>query len=172
MHPVLRTSAVFLFAALPLAGRAQSTRDEVADKAAIQAIVQSEQDSWNCGDADAFSAHFAPDGSFTNIVGMQTYGRAPFQKQHAYIFSTIYKGSHNELTIGTLRFLRPDVAVADIDGVLSKIVRVPPGSPLFPDGSMHVKLQLVLSKENGTWQIDAFHNVVVNPALAAGGPPK
>ncbi len=168
MHLALRTSAVFLAALSPVTVHAQQDQD----KAAIQSIVQAEQDAWNRGDADAFSTHFAADGSFTNIVGMQTYGRVPFQQQHARILSTIYKGSHNEFTIGTLRFIRPDVAIADVDGILSKIVRVPPGSPVFPDGSIHVKLQLVLSKENGTWQIDAFHNVVVNPALAGGIPPK
>jgi hypothetical protein len=35
---------------------------------------------------------------------------------------------------------------------------------------MHTRLQMVLSKEHGVWQIDAFHNVAVSPALA--GPPK
>lgn len=166
MQPALRTSVVFLVALFPVAAHSQQDQD----KAAIQAIVQAETEAWNRGDAEAFSTHFALDGSFTNIVGMQTYGRVPFQKQHAYIFSTMYKGSHNEFAIGTLRFIRPDVAIADVDGVLSKIVRVPPGSPVFPDGSIHVKLQLVLSKENGMWQIDAFHNVVVNPALAGALP--
>jgi uncharacterized protein (TIGR02246 family) len=170
MHPALRTSVVFLAVVLPLVARAQP-QDEAAAKSAIQAIVQDEADAWNRGDAAAFSAHFAPDGSFTNIVGMQSYGRVPFQAQHQRIFSTIYKGSHNEFTIGRIHFIRPDVAVADIDGVLSHMVSVPPDTPLFPDGTMHVKLQLVLSQQNGAWQIDSFHNVTVNPHVT-GGPPK
>ena len=140
------------------------------DKAAIQAIVQDEQDAWNRGDAKAFAAHFAPDGSFTNVVGMQAYGIAPFIKQHERIFSTIYKGSHNAMTLGNLRFVRPDVAVADIDSVVTNAVSVPPGTEREPDGSLHSKLQLVLSRENGTWGIVAFHNVAVNPAVA--GPPR
>lgn len=142
------------------------------DKAAIQAIVQDEQDAWNRGDAQAFAAHFAPDGSFTNIVGMQTYGVEPFLKQHQYIFSTIYKGSHNEFKLGKTQFLRPDVAVADVDSVLSHFVSVPPGTPLGSDGAVHTRLQLVLSKDNGQWRIHAFHNVVVNEALANAGPPR
>lgn len=167
MQTALRVLLLLLCAAFPITTTAQQD----ADRAAIQHIVQDEQDAWNRGDAAAFSAHFADNGSFTNIVGMQTYGRAAFQAQHQYILSTIYKGSHNELTLGKVNFVRPDVAIADVDGVLSKMVHVPAGSPTFPDGSMHVKLQLVLSKENGTWQIDSFHNVTVNPAMA-GGPPK
>lgn len=165
MHVALRSSLLFLAATFPIAASAQQPQD----RAAIQAIVQNESDAWNRGDSKAFAAPFAEDGSFTNIVGMQTYGRAPFQAQHQYIFTTIYKGSHNELTIGRLKFVRPDIAIADVDGVLSNMISAPRGTPLFPDGSMHVKLQLVLSKQNGAWQIDSFHNVTVNPALS--GPP-
>lgn len=141
-----------------------------ADRAAIQAIVQDEQDAWNRGDAHSFAAHFAPDGSFTNIIGMQTYGVEPFFQQHQHIFSTIYKGSHNELKLGKTRFIRPDVAVADVDSTLSHFVSVPPGTPLGSDGAVHTRLQLVLSKDNGTWQIQAFHNVVLNEALASAPP--
>ncbi len=166
MNATLRSSMLCLSALLPLAAHAQQNDD----KAAIQAIVQDEQDAWNRGDAKAFASHFASDGSFTNIVGMQTYGLEPFLKQHERIFSTIYKGSHNEFTLGVLRFVRPDVAVADVDSVLTKTVSVPAGIVLGADGGMHTRLQLVLSKENGAWQIDAFHNVPVNPAYAS--PPK
>ncbi len=141
------------------------------DKAAIQAIVHDEQDAWNRGDAKAFAAHFAADGSFTNVVGMQSYGVAPFLKQHERIFSTIYKGSHNDFTLGALRFIRPDVAIADVDSVLTNTVSAPPGILRGADGGIHTRLQLVLSKENGTWQIDAFHNVAVNPSVG-DGPPK
>jgi uncharacterized protein (TIGR02246 family) len=157
---------VFLLSTCSILASAQQPQD----RAAIQAIVSDEQEAWNRGDAKAFSAHFAPDGSFTNVVGVQTYGIAPFQKQHEYIFSTIYKGSHNEFTIGKLCFIRPDVAVADVDSVLSKTVSVPPGLALWPDGALHTKLQLVLSKENGAWQIDAFHNVAASPTQSGGHP--
>ncbi len=132
--------------------------------------MQTESDAWNRGDAKAFAAPFALDGSFTNIVGMQTYGRAPFEKQHNLIFTTIYKGTHNELTIGHLHFVRPDVAIADVDAVLSKIPQVPAWVPLGADGALHTKLQLVLSKNNGTWQIDAFHNVPVNASALQNQP--
>lgn len=165
MHVALRSS-LLLLAAIGIQVPAQQEQD----RASIKALVQEEGNAWNRGDAKAFAAHFAEDGSFTNIVGMQTYGRTPFQAQHQYIFTTIYKGSHNELTIGRLKFVRPDVAIADVDGVLSNMISPPRGTPLFPDGSMHVKLQLVLSKQDGAWQIDSFHNVTVNPA-ATGGPP-
>ena len=168
MRVLFQALAFSVPALTPLFSHAQAD----ADKAAIQAIVQDEQDAWNRGDAHAFAAHFAPDGSFTNIIGMQTYGIEPFFKQHEHIFATIYKGSHNELKLGRTQFIRPDVAVADVDSVLSHFVSVPPGTPLGNDGAVHTRLQLVLSKENGQWRIDAFHNVVLNEALANAGPPR
>jgi uncharacterized protein (TIGR02246 family) len=133
------------------------------DEAQIQAIVLSESDAWNRGDAEAFGAHYAEDGSFTNVIGQQLYGRQAFIAQHARIFSTIYKGSHNTLSIGKIRFLRPDVVVVDIDGVLSGANRLPPGLKAAEDGALHVKLQEVMTKENGNWWIAAFHNVAVYP---------
>jgi len=135
----------------------------VDDKAAIQAIVQSEGDAWNAGDAEAFAKYYAEDGSFTNVIGQQLYGRKAFIEQHARIFSTIYKGSHNDFSIGKIKFLRPDVAVVDIDGILKGANRLPPGLKALEDGALHVKLQEVMTKESGVWMIAAFHNVAVYP---------
>jgi uncharacterized protein (TIGR02246 family) len=135
----------------------------VEDRGAIEALVQSEAEAWNRGDAEAFAAHFAEDGSFTNVIGRQLYGREAFIEQHKRIFSTIYKGSHNAFSIGKIKFLRPDVAVVDIDGILSGASQLPPGLKPLEDGAMHVKLQEVMTKESGAWMIAAFHNVAVYP---------
>jgi hypothetical protein len=56
---------------LPLAVRAQTPAD---DEAQIRAIVQSETDAWNRGDAEAFGAHYAENGSFTNVIGQDFMG--------------------------------------------------------------------------------------------------
>ena len=45
------------------------------DKAEITAVVQSENEAWNRGDAEGFAAHYAEHGSFTNVIGQQLYGR-------------------------------------------------------------------------------------------------
>ena len=156
-----------LLAASPLAPAQGTPQDE----AQIRAIVQSEGDAWNRGDAEAFAAHYSETGSFTNVIGQQLYGRAGFVAQHAKIFSTIYQGSHNTLIVTKIAFLRPDVAVVDIDGALFGAKSTPPGLKTFPDGALHVKLQEVMTREKNGWIIAAFHNVAVYP-LPAGGPPK
>ena len=141
------------------------------DEAKIRAIVQSEADAWNQGDAEAFAAHYSEKGDFTNVVGQQLYGRPAFIAQHARIFSTIYKGSHNVFSVSKITFLRPDVALVDIDGILSGANRLPPGLKALDDGTLHVKLLEVMTKEKEGWTIAAFHNVAVTP-LPPGGPPK
>ena len=162
-------SLLFLIAffSLTFAGVAQSRRE---DEVQIRAIVQSEEDAWNRGDAEGFGAHYAEDGSFTNVIGQQLYGRKAFIAQHAGIFSTIYKGSHTSFAASRITFLRPDVALVEIDGALSGANRLPPGLKADTDGVLHVKLQEVMTKEKGVWWIAAFHNVAVYP-LPAGGPP-
>lgn len=141
-----------------------------AEDAQIRAVVQSEQDAWNAGDAEAFGAHYAEDGSFTNVIGQQLYGRTAFVAQHAAIFSTIYKGSHNVLSVGRITYLRPDVAVVDIDGALTGATRLPPGLKAGEDGALHVKLQEVMTRGAYGWTVAAFHNVAVYP-LPAGAVP-
>ena len=41
-----------------------------ADEAAIRDILKEEVAAWNLGDANAYSQHFATDGTFTNLLGM------------------------------------------------------------------------------------------------------
>ena len=102
-------------------------RDLSHDTAAIEAFVAGLSDSWNRGDARAFSARFAADGSFTNVLGIVAYGRKIFELRHTEIFSTIYKGSRLQQSIGKLRFIRPAVAVVDVDAAVTGYVRLPPG---------------------------------------------
>ncbi len=137
--------------------------NKAAETAAIEALIASLVEAWNHHDAKAFSARFMPDGSFTNIIGMQLYGREGFEKQHAGIFATIYKDSSAQFTIGKLRFVRPDVAVVDVDGTVTGYASLPPGIPAAADGALHTKLQIIALKEKGQWWITAFHNVVVVP---------
>ena len=161
MHFVCRTLGCIVLMVACAAPVAFGQSDK--DKADIAAIVQGEGDAWNRGDAEGFAAHYAENGSFTNVIGQQLYGRKAFIEQHARIFSTIYKGSHNTFQVTHVNFVRPDVAVVDIDGTLRGALRLPPGLKAGEDGALHVKLQEVLTKETNGWTIAAFHNVAVYP---------
>jgi uncharacterized protein (TIGR02246 family) len=140
--------------------RAQSG---LSDSRAIEALVAELTDAWNRGDARAFSARFAADGSFTNVLGIVAYGREIFELRHAEIFRTIYQGSVLQQSIGRLYFIRPDVAVVDVDAAVSGYPRLPPGVQAANDGALRAKLQLVVTREDSEWWIAAFHNVDVKP---------
>ena len=160
-HLTTLSAALALSLALsPLLAQVRAVTPSPQDTAAISSIVTDLTNAWNQGDATAFSSHYAADGSFTNIIGTTLYGRPAFQKQHNGIFTTIYKGSTNAFTIDHLQFIRPDVAIADITSRLSGTSSFPPGVKPRPDGSILTRLQLVLTRESGTWWIVAFHNVV------------
>jgi uncharacterized protein (TIGR02246 family) len=98
---------------------------------------------------------------------MVYYGREEFEERHAQIFKTIYKGSVLKQSIGKLRFVRPDVAIVDINVELSGVLSVPPGVRTDPDHVIRTKLQLVLVNEKGDWWITAYHNVAVSPKPTA-----
>ncbi len=158
-----RLFLILLAGLLATSLRAPAASPAPENETEIRAIVQSQSDAWNRGDAEAFAANYVENGSFTNVIGLQIYGRQGFVAQHAKIFSTIYKGSRNSLSVTKIIFLRPDVAVVNIDGALLGATSLPPGLRAGPDGALHVKLQEVMTKEKGKWWIAAFHNVAVYP---------
>ena len=138
---------------------------------AILNVIAAEDAAWKDGDAEAFCDAATPDVVFTNIVGMFSVGHAPMVAQHARIFSTIYQGSTLKQTITNLALVRPDVAIVDTLAELSGFKHLPPGSEAV-DGVMKTRLEQVMLWEGGRWRVASFHNVPVNPAAMAGGPPK
>ena len=139
----------------------ETTTAGADDRAAITAVVQSQAEAWNRADAEAFAERYAEDGTFTNVAGTRIYGKGGFVEQHAQIFRTLFAGSHLALTVGRIHFVRPDVAVVDLDATLANVQQVPPGARLGSEGALHTKLQEVLTREDGRWWIAAFHNVAV-----------
>ncbi len=133
------------------------------DENGIRAMITAQTEAWNRGDAKAYSKFFHEDGSFTNIMGTTSFGRQGFESRHEELFATIYKGSNLKLTIKRLKFLRPDVALADIEAKLDGYSKLPPGIRTEPDGILRTRLQQVLIYENGMWGIAAFHNVDLKP---------
>ena len=131
------------------------------DEARISRIIADQVVAWNAGDAKAFSASFADDGSFTNIRGDVFYGHQAFEDRHAEIFRTFFKGSKLAMSVSKIRFLRPDVAIVDVITEVSELKGLPPGIRASTDGKIHTRLQEVFVKDGGTWRIASYHNVDV-----------
>ena len=145
-----------------------------ADEHAIADIVARTEAAWNKGDAAAFCAAMAEDVDFINVLGEHHQGRDTVARGHQFIFASIYKDSRVRYTVERVRFLRADVALAIIHATL--ISRLPPNAIASAerqariDEEMHesqARPTMVLAKNDGRWQIVAFHNTTIAPKPTA-----
>jgi uncharacterized protein (TIGR02246 family) len=137
--------------------------DRTADSVSIERLIVSLEEAWARADAGAFASRFANDGTFTNVLGMFFRGRDAFRDRHDAVFRTVFKGSTLTLRISTLRFIRTDVAIADMDAELRGFTTLSGGYTAMPDGAVRSRLLMVLVREHGEWWISAYHNVAVAP---------
>jgi uncharacterized protein (TIGR02246 family) len=108
MRRILMTAVLGLAGAGVILGQ---TRAADAEKA-IQAAVDSYTAAFNNRDLDGFLAHFADDADYLDQGGKQYTGKAALAK----LFKRTLAGLRDQklkTTITSLRFLRPDVAIAD-----------------------------------------------------------
>jgi uncharacterized protein (TIGR02246 family) len=136
---------------------------------AIVALLDREVAAWDRGDSAAYAADVRRDCVMTNILGAVFTGREAFEQAHARIFSTFFRGSRMTQSVRSLRFLRPDVAVAHLDVQVAGFESLPPGARAGPDGVLRTRLEQVLVKDGADWAIAAYHNVEVKPPPPAGG---
>ena len=135
-----------------------------ADETAIRRLMDDLVAAWNLGDADAFSARYRDDGTFTNVFGALHFGREEFLRRHAEVFRGFLKGTTITMGVRKLRFVRPDVAVLDADMAYSGFHALPAGVQAMPDGLVHSSLLMVLVKDTNHWWIAAYHNIWQSPA--------
>jgi len=134
-----------------------------ADETAIQELIEAMTAAWRGGSAEAYGARYQADATFTNVFGDFYVGRQDFDRRHEEVFAGIFKGTKLSMQIRKLRFLRRDVAVADIVTTLAGAKLRPHDVKVGPDGALHSALLMVLTKEQGQWEIAAYHNVWQSP---------
>jgi uncharacterized protein (TIGR02246 family) len=137
--------------------------DNAQAEVAIRAIVAAQVQAWNAGDGRAYARDVAPDASFTNIFGMVMYGHDAFEKRHAEILASFYKGTTKSQAVKRLRFVTPDVAVVDIDNEVRGVRTLPSGLAVPADGIVRTQLMQVFVRRDGRWLVEAYHNVDVKP---------
>ena len=129
------------------------------DETEIRKLIKAMTAAWSRGDAKAYGARYRADATFTNVFGDFYVGRQDFDSRHEEVLAGIFKSTTLSMEIRKLRFLRPDVAVADIVTSLVGARLRPPGVEVGPDGALHSALLMVLTKEQDQWEISAYHNV-------------
>jgi uncharacterized protein (TIGR02246 family) len=133
------------------------------DEQAIHDLVRQLETAWNASDSRGFAAPFTEDADFIQIYGLEMEGRPAIDSSHRHIFDTIYKGSHNSLSLRRVRFVRPDVAIAFGQAHLK-----------FHESGETREIRsrptMIVVKDQGRWQIVAFQNtrIAEMPAVVKG----
>ena len=163
----MKATAIIIVLLAGVIAAAQSKPDEDA----IRKILDDETATWNQGDTDGYSKHFAADGTFTNVMGMFFTGRQAFRDRHEIIFKGPFRGSILQLQVVSLRFLTPDVAVCETLTWVSRFKSgAPPGLRLDTKDRLRTRLLQVMAKRRGEWQIVVYHNVDIKPTVEAPEP--
>ena len=141
----------------PLAGLAQGSP---ADRQSIKDLIQAHATAWNKRDAKAAAAVMAPDAVWITSSGTVLHGRKEIERAHREWLAedSAAGGSthvHPAETI-EIRFLRADVAVADL---ASQFI-AKPKPPALPPAPETTYLFIVLTKDRGIWRIAQLRNTV------------
>jgi uncharacterized protein (TIGR02246 family) len=139
--------------------------DEIreGDERSIRTLMAEMDNAWNRGDAKAWSKPFAKDADFVNILGSVFEGRSAIERRHAEILATIFHGSRVTGEVRRVLFLKPDVAIVDVNIELVGYSRLPPGVQAREDSALRTRYKHIMSKGSGEWQIVASQNTDVKP---------
>jgi uncharacterized protein (TIGR02246 family) len=150
-------SAVAGFAGLALVlGQAPAADAEKE----VRAELDSYTAAFNKGDLDGLLAHFAADADFVNDSGEQLKGKAGLAELFKQTLADL-KGYKLAVTITSLRFLRPDVALLDGEATLTA-----------PDGASDSgRFNVVWTKSDGKWLMSSVHDLAQPSDLTADASP-
>jgi uncharacterized protein (TIGR02246 family) len=143
MHKLVTAAIVSLVVAMPLTAQDGSPSDEAAIRAVIKAFI----DTREANDAKGLTALLTEDVDQQQTSGNTRRGReAVVTGSMATQQST---GGRRTITVDSLRFVTPDVAIAD--GRYDSVGR--------SDGTdQRMLTSMVLRRESGGWKIAAIRN--------------
>lgn len=173
------TGAVATVAA-PTAIRAQENRLMSSTPATItadgegqiRALIASQAAAWNRHDAKAWAAPFVQSAEFINILGTPFSGKPAIEGITARIFTTIFKDSHDSVSVQKIVWVSPELAIAHYEHAVSGYTALPPGiqpSETGADGKgvLRTRMVYVLKKGADGWQIVNGQNTAILPAFKA-----
>ena len=151
---MMRTLLVLCLAAVP-SSALQSPGTQPSDEAAIRAVVRNYVNARELRDPAAIEALFTTDADQHTTAGEWRRGRP--QVIRGSLASSTQNPGNRSITVETVRFLTPDVAIAD-----------GPYEITMNDSVRRMWTTLVLEREDGAWRIAAIRNMV--PATNPAGP--
>lgn len=125
------------------------------DRDAITAIINNQQKAWNAGDPAAYVQDCVESMEFTDLAGTVVTGQKAFQDRMKEMFRTHFRGARLQSTVRQILFVRPRVAIADIDAEITRYKSSPPGASATPGHPLRIRLKYVLTREGKGWVIAA-----------------
>jgi uncharacterized protein (TIGR02246 family) len=134
-----------------------TTSAPVGQDSAVRAVLDRVYAAWADNDADAFVASYAADATAL-LPGSYLRDKEAIRATMAAVFAGPFKGSRGVHEVQSIRFLGAGTAV-----VISKggIVLAGETEPRSENRALET---WVLSQQDGTWRVNAFHNCPENPA--------
>ncbi|GGK95678.1 hypothetical protein Sme01_31080 [Sphaerisporangium melleum] len=144
-----------LFCAVPPAVAVTPDAPPDGDLAALGDIWRRQAAAWSKGDAAAYAAIYSPDADLVNIRGEHLHGRGAIASRIQHYFANDLKQT---------RILRLDEKIRLVSPAMAIIVRkdcvLYGAEPACRPANLSVNSS-VMVKRYGQWQIESFHNTLV-----------
>ena len=139
---------LFIVTCALLSGGVSAQSSVPAEEQAIKNILARFYDGWNAHDVEKMVSVYAEDVDHINVFAEWHKGKQAIKEDLKRFHAGPAKNSRKTYTIEKIRFIKPDVAVAQVRS-LSTV------------GNLGT---YVMSKESGNWLVVSFTNVSYEPA--------
>jgi uncharacterized protein (TIGR02246 family) len=149
----------------------QSPAASLDAEAEIRALIVAQAAAWNRRDAKAWASPFQQSAEFINILGTPFSGKPAIEEITTRIFASIFKDSHDSVTVRKIKLVNPDFAIVHYEHAVSGYTALPPGiqpSEMDADGKgvLRTIMVYVLQRDSGgQWTIVNGQNTAILPAF-------
>ena len=155
-----RPAGLCVLAVLVAATSLDAKGDSAAERSeaeAVNAVISATTKAFNRHDARAWAQLSTPDARLVTVRGESMRGSAEIENGLQSIFKARARNATLRTLDVTVKFIRPDVALAHVTNEMSGVV-APDGTAMPPHQELSIR---VLVKDGGVWRIAAFHNTIL-----------
>jgi len=151
----IRDIGIVIVVALSFLGSAQQrakAQSPLEDEEAIRHLIAGMDEAFNAHKPD--TALFTRDADFINVNGTWLRGASEIERGRRAAFETRLKNATTRSVEVRIRFIRPDVAIANVISETAGVT-TSDGRELPAQRELNIR---VLTKEHGQWLVTAFQN--------------
>ena len=145
-----RLGFFLLFLAVPMSLKA-APQDDAQKEQEVRKVLSTFVDTWNRNEVKmSFGKLFTSDADFVVLSGTYLKGRDQIVAHHVEIREGVYKDSHLVWNPVRVKFVRPDVAVAEVATEIT-----------YGQEKRNTFATVVLVHENSQWLIASMENTLI-----------